>query len=236
VYQAGDDVRHLDWRAFARTDQLLVRQYREEVLPRVELLVDASRSMGVEEVKARRTVDLAAVLFAAARRGGFAVEVLALLDRPERLEGDRLLAAGIDLAGQRPLADLLGDAGALLRPGTLRILVSDFLSPHDASTLVRRLAARAGGLVLLQVLGPGDVDPPVDAALRLTDAERGSELDLVVDARTRARYLDRLARLSDALSVETRRAGGLFLTLPATRPLGSLCRDDLAARGVLAPA
>ena len=40
VYAAGDDVRHLDWAAYARTDQMMVRLYREEVLPTVELLVD----------------------------------------------------------------------------------------------------------------------------------------------------------------------------------------------------
>ena len=44
-YVAGDDLRHLDWRAYARTDQLMLRLYREEILPHVEIVVDASRSM-----------------------------------------------------------------------------------------------------------------------------------------------------------------------------------------------
>src|SRR5262245_56058583 len=54
-YASGDDVRHLDWRAYARTDQLLVRVYREEILPRIDLLVDASRSMAIDESKAQAT-------------------------------------------------------------------------------------------------------------------------------------------------------------------------------------
>ena len=44
-YQFGDDIRHLDWAAYARSDALMVRLYREEISPRMEILLDASRSM-----------------------------------------------------------------------------------------------------------------------------------------------------------------------------------------------
>ena len=68
LYEAGDDVRHLDWRAFARTDELFVRQYREEIQPRLELLIDDSRSMAVTETKAQLAVDVAAPTSRASRR------------------------------------------------------------------------------------------------------------------------------------------------------------------------
>ena len=58
VYAPGDDVRHLDWAAYARTDQMMVRLYREEVLPTVELLIDGSRSMAVDPDKAQLAADL----------------------------------------------------------------------------------------------------------------------------------------------------------------------------------
>ena len=48
VYAAGDYVRHLDWRAFARTDQLLVRLHTEEIAPELDILVDASASKAIE--------------------------------------------------------------------------------------------------------------------------------------------------------------------------------------------
>ena len=60
-YEPGDDVRHLDWRAYARTDTLLVRQWREEVLARCEILLDGSRSMAIDERKAQLALDLAAL-------------------------------------------------------------------------------------------------------------------------------------------------------------------------------
>jgi uncharacterized protein (DUF58 family) len=45
-YAAGDDTKHLDWRVFARTDKLYIKQYQQETNLEVILLVDASASMG----------------------------------------------------------------------------------------------------------------------------------------------------------------------------------------------
>ena len=65
AYVPGDDVRHLDWAAYARSDQLMVRLYREEILPRIDLVVDGSRSMAVDAEKAQLATDLVAHIPAA---------------------------------------------------------------------------------------------------------------------------------------------------------------------------
>jgi uncharacterized protein (DUF58 family) len=44
-YVAGDDLRHVDWKVWARQDRLTVKQYEEETNLRCVLLVDVSRSM-----------------------------------------------------------------------------------------------------------------------------------------------------------------------------------------------
>jgi len=44
-YQPGDDLRRIDWSAFARSDRLTVKLYREEVCPHLDVLIDGSRSM-----------------------------------------------------------------------------------------------------------------------------------------------------------------------------------------------
>jgi len=236
AYQAGDDVRHLDWRAFARTDQLLVRQYREEVLPRLELVLDASRSMASDAAKAQRAVDVAAVIVAAARASAFETAVIVLGERPERLDGAALCDAGVEADGRTPLATALREASVLLRPGTLRILVSDFLSPHEPRVLVRTLAQGAGALALVQVLSRSDADPRAGEALRLVDAETDESVDLVVDERARARYLARLGRLVRGLESECVRAGGAFASLRADVSLATDCREGLVRSGVLTPA
>lgn len=45
-YTPGDDIKHLDWKAYGRKERLYVREYEEETGLRVHLLVDASSSMG----------------------------------------------------------------------------------------------------------------------------------------------------------------------------------------------
>ena len=52
-YEPGDDLRHVDWNAYARTDQLSVKLFREEVSPHLDVLIDGSRSMAL----ASRSID-----------------------------------------------------------------------------------------------------------------------------------------------------------------------------------
>ena len=66
-YTPGDDLRHVDWRAYARTDALQVRLFREEVAPHVDLIVDGSASMASTPAKAAALRDLASCLVAPRR-------------------------------------------------------------------------------------------------------------------------------------------------------------------------
>src|SRR5436305_5224155 len=71
-YQPGDDLRHIDWNVYARTDQLTLKLYREEVTPHLDVLLDTSRSMTLEgTAKGQATVALAAFFATAARNAGF---------------------------------------------------------------------------------------------------------------------------------------------------------------------
>jgi len=224
AYQAGDDVRHVDWAALARTDQLLVRQYREEVLPRVEIVLDPSRSMGVEDAKGQFAVDVAAVLSMAARSAGFQSLVAFAGDRPDVVDAARFETTGVEFTSRTAWPAALAAATAALRSGSMRVLVSDFLFAHDAFEIVRPLAARGGGLALVQILGDFDVAPEVGAAVRVVDSETDATRDLVLDARTVERYRARLGRLTSALDEECRRAGARFVRLESKAGIGAAAR------------
>ncbi|MCB9914735.1 MAG: DUF58 domain-containing protein [Planctomycetes bacterium] len=236
LYAPGDDVRHLDWRTFARTGELAVKLYREELLPRLDLLFDGSASMAVDDEKAALHLDLVTFLAAAGAGQGFAVRLVELTDEPRVRQLDELVARGAALDGRLPLAHTVERAQGLLRPGTLRLLVGDFLSPFDPAALVRGLAARAGGLALFQVLARDDAAPEVGSAWRMTDAETGEVRELVLEAPVVDAYLARLARLTDGLAVECRRAAARFQRLVAGPPLAEHVRGPLAREGFVVPA
>ena len=233
TYAIGDDVRHLDWRAFARTDQLLVRQYREEILPRVEIFLDVSRSMAVDPVKAQAALDIVAVLAGAGKGDGFQVEIALAGSRPEIVDFDRFAREGASFEGRESWDRCLPLALAALRRGSMRVLVSDFLFPHDAAEWVRPLAAHAGGLALIQVLSAFDREPTEGVALRLTDAETDASRDLVLDRRTVERYRERRERLTDGLEKECRRAGARFVAVEAETGIQALCRGRFVPAGLL---
>lgn len=234
-YVPGDDVRHLDWQAYARTDQLMVRLYRDEVLPRVDFVVDGSRSMAVDTAKAQRAVDLVGLLVTAARSSGFEVRTILAGDGPELVERRRLETSGLAFESTVPLLDAVRATRALSRPGSMTVLVSDFLSSFDPAELVRPLASRSSRLCLLQLLGAEDLDPPSGQALRLTDSETGGVLDVVLDANALHRYRERLELHSDALHEECRRSGAAYVRISATETLEAHCRGPLS-ESVLAPA
>mgnify|MGYP000449792208 CR=1 FL=1 len=71
-YQPGDDLRRIDWNAFARSDKLTVKLFREEISPHLDIILDGSRSMAIEgSPKAQAVVTLAATLAVAAKNAGY---------------------------------------------------------------------------------------------------------------------------------------------------------------------
>src|SRR6478735_1557125 len=52
-YVSGDDIRHVDWKVFGRSDKVYLKQYQEETNLHLLLIVDASESMGFGTVNAQ---------------------------------------------------------------------------------------------------------------------------------------------------------------------------------------
>lgn len=234
-YQLGDDVRHIDWRAVARTDQLVTRVWREEVLARVEILVDVSRSLAIEPAKAQLTVDLAALFAHSAREDGCEALVIALGEAPRPVSLDELTRDGLEFEARAPFEPLLRAAAGLQRRGAMVVVLSDFLFPHDPRSLVRLAAARAGVLALIQLLSQDEDSPRPGSTQRLVDCETDATLDLVLDTATVAAYTKRLTNLKLALAEEAQRSAARFTTLVAGPPLDTLARDRLVPDRILEP-
>jgi len=236
-YQIGDDIRHLDWSAFARSDTLMVRLYREEISPRTELYIDATRSMATGDgTKEKLTKQLASLLIQLTARLGARPGVYLLNDqRPIDSRGIEFLDSleEFPFDGITPLPELLSEGALHMKPQAVRVVVSDFLFPHDPGTLIRRLAAGAGVLWIVQVISGWEADPTEEGGRRLVDVESGAQTDLLVNKHAIAAYRQRLITLQEELSRQCRRVHAPFAILNASRGLMTLCQDDLSVAGML---
>lgn len=200
-YLAGDDLRHLDWSVFARTDRFEVRLYEEETRLRATLVIDASGSMGYGSKgrsKLEHAVSLAAAMGFLMVRQSDAVG-LATLDTAVRahlpprstmghylnvLEALEKTSAG----GETALAGVLaGLAGQLSRRG-LVILLTDAFDDVEALVLaLHQLRHRRQQVYLFQILDPAEETFPFQGMVEMVGLEGEPRLRLDGD-RVRAFY------------------------------------------------
>lgn len=227
-YQPGDDLRHVDWNAVARTGELYLRVRQDEVSPRVEVLVDGSASMAVSPEKAARAREVAAWVCTLARRGGLEPVLLTTPSTVRRAAGPAVTAAldTLEFDGKEPFDVALRRAPPLL-PCGLRVVVSDFLFEAVPATLAERLSRGAAGLALLQVLDVEDLDPSGGAGARLTDAESGEVLERILTPRVLEQYAERLRAHVGLWEGAARRVRATWAQASAEKPLDLLARQEL---------
>lgn len=221
-YQPGDDLRHLDWSAYARSDRLIVKLFREEVQPHVDLLLDGSRSMALAgSAKAATAAGLTAFLNRAAIQAGLTMSVWLAADGCRRLAGGE--------GGDRQLSDLTFDHSGSLRqsldrvpprwrPRGIRLLLSDLLWDEDPRAILPRLARGSAAVWVVQLLAADDVDPAAGTSggfRRLQDAETGETRDLLLDAEALERYRQAFAAHRESWHRACREAGAVMVTLIA---------------------
>jgi len=236
-YQPGDDLRRVDWSAFARTDRLTVRLYRQEVNPHVDVLVDGSRSMALEgTAKAEATVGLAALLATAAENAGFTYRAWLAAENWQPVpNGSRSPETwgpmGFEYGGNP--ADSFQHLPPALAPRGIRLFLSDLLWLGDPLELVTRLAEKAAAVVVVQVLAEADANPTQRGNFRLADVETSAEREVFVDALAERRYRTALARHQQNWNRAARQAGALMTTVVAERLIAGWELEDLVAAGVL---
>ncbi|HUS13812.1 MAG TPA: DUF58 domain-containing protein, partial [Chloroflexia bacterium] len=196
-YTPGDDLRRVDWNAYARLGSLQIRQAQAEHETVLGLLVDASPSMTCGRppklLLARR---LAAALgyIALAHLDGVLLAApgtpLATSDLLRGQPGTLTLFAaleGLTPGRTAPFDEVLSAWSGRLGPGRGVVILSDLLLDGYRDG-VRRLVATGARVTVLHVLAPDDLHPGPDADLELVDSETGALQEITLDAATRGAY------------------------------------------------
>jgi uncharacterized protein (DUF58 family) len=206
MYQPGDDLRHIDWRVFGRSDRYYIKQFEEETNLRAYLLVDVSASMEWTSDADRIPPKLwyakqlaASLALMLLRQGdsvgliGFDQEVRSrVAPRGGRRHWYELVRTIGKLhgAGRTEAHTALRDVAARLRRRGLIILLSDLLVDAETTRLALRFLRHRGHEVLVfHLLDPGERELPGVGDARFVDPESGEELPISV-ADLRSEYRD----------------------------------------------
>ena len=247
-YVPGDDLRYLDWNLYGRLERRALRLYEEDEDLSIDLLIDASASMGMGRPP---KLDLALQIGAALAYVG-----LSNLDRVA------VTALGADAAGPPPARgkarilpilrylDAVRPPRRTARPSlaaTVRdflsrrrgrrrglvALVSDFYDPAGARAaleLVRRNRLEA---IAVQISAPEELVPQLRGDLQLCDAETGEVRDLTISPRALADYAQRHAALLRELGGYCRERAIPCFTVSSEQPFDAVVLRMFRTGGLL---
>lgn len=222
-YAPGDDIRRLDWNAYARFDRLFLKLFQEEREAAVTVLLDCSGSMAAKWDTACKAAE--------------ALGYLALLG------GDRVRLCPLGAGGPRPGPFYTGRAayprlaqalaretprGALaladcLRrlepyPPGLSLLITDGYQEGGLGPCLDFLRYRRQDCGVIHTLSPEEMHPRAEGALRLRDAEGAPDLPLSADGPTLRAYGHALQAFLHAARGDCARRGAPYLLLTGEPP------------------
>lgn len=208
-YQSGDDLRHLDWRLYARSDRLCIRRYMQETNLRFYVLCDTSASMTYRGDHAWGSkLDCAKVLAAALSwfllrqndAAGMislqgAAEVPAFIRPSQKPSQFGLVLRQLDsliAAGGACLSNLLSHAARLVHRRSVILFFSDLLEPSEEVSLgFKQLRFLGHDVIVFQILDRDEIEFPFGETGVFEDLEDGQRRLVGPSPAMRNKYLER---------------------------------------------
>jgi uncharacterized protein (DUF58 family) len=244
MYNPGDDLRHVDWNVFARTERCYLKRFRGETNTLLTVLLDASASMSFTSLKVSKLEYAkylaASLVYLANHQQRDAAGIVVFDDEvrqyvpPSARQGQlpRLLhaldnaAAGKRTDYEKPYRHV---AQFLQRRGIV-VLISDFFhSPEEVVRTVAPLRWRGNEIVLFHLLDPGEIRPRLGGPALLVDMETDETLEVTPDY-ARHEYPEKIDAHVAAMKKAAQGAGMDYVLLSTDKPLDSALREYLTIR------
>jgi uncharacterized protein (DUF58 family) len=209
-YMAGDDIRRIDWRLFARTDRFYLKLFEAETAANFVVALDISKSMSfgshaVTKLDYARYLAASLSYFSQKQRDrvGLAtfdhevVEYVPPSTRHLQLVLHTLARAEPGRPGT--LREPLMRLGDTLHQRGIILVLSDFYDePQAVVDSVRHLRARGHDVIVFHLLDPAELEFPYDSAASFRDLESGNMIPIVPD-QLAAEYRDLMAQHTQEL-------------------------------------
>ena len=208
-YSPGDEIKHVDWKVFGKTDRYYVKQFEEETNLACYIMLDASASMGYKSdedgiTKLEYASYLAACLsyFMMRQRDatGFMVfdnKVRTVL--PPRLRQSHLRRILSDLEDIKPggdtnIATPIHDLAESLKRRGLVILISDLMDdPESVLSALQHFRFRGHDVIVFHVMDSGELTFPFESMTEFSDLETDEKV-LVAPEGMKPLYMEELRR------------------------------------------
>ena len=192
-YTPGDDIRHLDWRVYARTDRYHIKQYEEETNLRTYLLLDTSNSMSYSssgklsklEYGCYLAASLAYLIIHQQDSAGLVVfdteirNYLAPKGSPTHLKQILLELDKTLGRGQTEIGRSFHDLAEMLKRRGLIVVISDLLD--ETKNVVQGLIHfrhKRHEVVVFHVLDPYEINFPFEKLTQFVDMETDEKIQI----------------------------------------------------------
>lgn len=241
AYQPGDDLRRIDWKAYARTDRFYVKEYDADTNAGVIFALDVSGSMDFASAGVNKFVYarmLVASLAWLAQRNGDRVGLATFSDTivemvPPSTRHLQLLLHALGRAEPKgegriaPAIERVADVAS--RPGIVVIVSDCYDEPAGLGSAVDTLRARGHDVIVFHLVDPAEEEFPFDGPLVFEDGESGVRIPLRPEE-TRARYLALFGAHGAALVERLQAAGADYVPLRTDQPLDAALHTYLDRR------
>jgi uncharacterized protein (DUF58 family) len=242
-YNPGDDLRHVDWNVFARTERMYLKRYRGETNCQVNVLLDTSGSMkygskGMEKLDYAKFLAASVLYLAHLQRDAaglvvFDDEVRHFVQPSTRQGQLHRLLHGVAEAQSGKRTDLIRPFAHLmdfLRRRGMVVVISDFWeAPEKVIEMVSPLRYRGNEVVLFHLLDPEEIRPKLKHPVMLEDLETGETLEVTPDYAAHE-YRDKMSAHLEDIESRAKGAGMDYFLVDSSRPLDSALREYLALR------
>ncbi|MCL6448381.1 MAG: DUF58 domain-containing protein [Armatimonadetes bacterium] len=260
-YAPGDELRRVDWKAYARLGRLYVKEFLDERQQTVLFLLDVSASMdwgGPPAHKGRYALQIAAGLGTCALAGSDRLAVIFAGGEgkvkeetagngkagwrisPEfksrtALPGFWNFLRSANFSGSAGLASSLHNVLKLVRGAKSLYVFSDLYDLPDVQEMLRLAAGRGLAVTLLHILSPEERAPEGEGEYLLIDPESGARIEITLNPAAYLAYTRRLEMFFRELDSSCRRWGGKRVLLDSGEAAADTLFKTLPRAGVLQP-
>ncbi|HME07192.1 MAG TPA: DUF58 domain-containing protein [Bryobacteraceae bacterium] len=243
AYSPGDDLRHVDWNVFARTERMYLKRYRGETNSQLTMMLDTSASMSYTSQSVSK-LDYAKYLSASlaylSNQQRDAAGIIIFDDEvknyiaPSTRQGQFMrVAHAIEHAQTGTRTDFakpfLHFQQFLVRRGIIVVMSDFFEQPEEVIKVMEPLRYRGNELILFHILDPQELEPKLKEPMLLVDMETDEAIEVSPEY-AKHEYRAKIQAHIDALSTKARASNIDYHLLRTDRPLDEGLREYLSIR------